>query len=179
MSFVANFTASQGSDCTTIIITDTSDYSDEPQNTFSSRKLYLYKADGTTIKYPSSSTTNYVDFSFASYPSNQISVNVIDQDYCLRVELELTSTDPQTGSVYTKTSVVTLTCYTNTFLYNVSQIAATNPARVNDPIFYESWSNLQTEKDAAIIAGSYADQLSSDAALRRAENIINESNLRF
>lgn len=179
MSFVANFTASQGSDCTTVIITDTSDYSNEHKNTFSSRKLYMYKADGTTIKFPSNSTTDYIDFSFSTYPQDQISINVIDQDYCLRVELVLTSTNPQNGSVYTKTSVVTLTCYTNTFLYNVAQIAATNPARINDPVFYQSWSDLQTEKDAAIAAGSYADQLSSEAALRRAENIINESNLRF
>lgn len=173
MSFIANFTASQGSDCSKLIITDTSDYSVETQETFSARQLYLYKADGSLY------TGDAIDFSFAQYPDNQITITGIDKDYCLRIELVLTSTDPQTNSVYTKSSVTALICYTNTFLYNVSQIAATNPVRTADPIFYESWSSLQTEKDAAIIAGSYADQLSSEAALRRAQGIINESNLRF
>jgi hypothetical protein len=204
MSFVANFTASQGSDCSKLIITDTSDYSVETQDTFSSRYLYIYKVDGSLIDphinnnivtedgiiittedgqaittEQATYSSGFINFDFSTYPNNQITIPNIEVDYCLRIILVLTSINPQNGSIYTKTSVVTLTCYTNTFLYYVAQIAATNPYRINDPIFYNSWSHLQTEKDAAIIAGSYADQLSSDAALRRAENIINESNLRF
>jgi hypothetical protein len=179
MAFVANYTVAQGLDCSSVVITDTSSYSSEAKSTFTYRRLYLYKADGTTIKYPSGSTTAYIDFSFASYPSDQITVTGIDQDYGLRIEMQLGKTVPVSGSIYTKSSVCALTCYTNTALYNVCQIAATNPARIDDPVFYDSWSELQTEKDAAVVAATYGDQLSSDAALKRAKNIINQSILRF
>lgn len=179
MPFTANFTVAQGIFCSQIIITDTSNYAAEAKNTFTYRRLYLYKADGTTIKFPSNSPNDYIDFGFVAYPTDQITITGIDQDYGLRIELQLNSSAPQPGSVYTKTTVCALTCYTNTALYNVAQIAATSPARVDDPVFYSSWSELQTERDAAITAASYGDQLSSDAALKRAKNIINQSSLRF
>ncbi len=179
MAFAANYTISQGLDCSSFIVTDTSSYSSEAKGTFTYRRLYVYKADGTTIKFPSGSTTDYINFSFATYPTDQITITGIDQDYGLRIEMVLNSSSPQSGSVYTKSSVVALTCYTNTALYNVAQIAATNPARVDDIVFYDSWSELQTEKDAAIVAATYGDQLSADSALKRAKNIINQSVLRF
>jgi len=179
MAFVANYTVAQGLDCSSVVITDTSSYSSEAKSTFSYRRLYLYKADGTTIKFPSNSTTTYINFSFASYPTDQITITGIDQDYGLRVVMELSSNSPVSGSIYTKSSVVALTCYTNTALYNVAQIAAINPDRVSDPVFYDSWSELQTEKDAAVVAATYGDQLSADSALKRAKNIINQSTLRF
>lgn len=179
MAFVANYTIAQGLDCTSVVITDTSSYSSENKSTFTYRRLYLYKADGTTIVFPSSSTTPYIDFSFATYTTDQITVTGIDQDYGLRVVMELNSSAPVSGSIYSKSSIAALTCYTNTALYNVAQIAATNPSRLEDPVFYNSWSELQTEKDAAIVAATYGDQLSADYALKRAKNIINQSLLRF
>lgn len=179
MPFVANYTVAQGLDCSQVVITDTSDYSSENKGTFTYRRLYLYKADGTTIKFPANSTTDYIDFSFAGYPTDQITITGIDQDYGLRIEMDLNSSNPQSGSVYIKSSVCALTCYTNTALYNVAQIAATAPYRLDDPVFYGSWSQLQTEKDAAVMAATYGDQLSSDAALKRAKNIINQSAIKF
>ena len=179
MAFVANYTVAQGIDCTQFVITDTSSYASEGKGTFTYRRLYLYKADGTTIKFPANSPNNYVDFSFASYPTDQITITGIDQDYGLRIVMELNSSAPQGGSIYSKESVAALTCYTNTALYNVAQIAATNPARIDDLTFYDSWSELQTEKDAAIVAATYGDQISADNALRRAKAIINQSSLRF
>lgn len=179
MPFTADFSVAQGIFCSQIIITDTSDYNDEAKNTFTYRRLYLIKADGTYIKFPANSVTDYIDFSFAEYPSDSITITGIDQDYGLRIVLDLNSSAPQPGSTYEKTSVCALTCYTTTALYNVAQIAATNPIRIDDPVFYQSWSELQTERDAAITAASYGDQLSANAALNRAKNIINQSSLRF
>ena len=179
MPFVANFTVAQGLDCSQVVITDTSSYATEAKVTFTYRRLYLYKVDGSTIKFPSNSVTDYIDFSFAGYPTDQITITGIDQDYGLRIVMELNSSAPQVGSVYSKTVVAALTCYTNTALYNVAQIAATNPDRVDDLTFYSSWSDLQTEKDAAVVAATYGDQFSADAALRRAKAIINQSSLRF
>lgn len=179
MAFVANFTVSQGLDCSQLVVTDTSSYSTESKSTFAYRRLFLYKADGTTIKYPESSTTPYIDFSFINYPNDQITIPNIDIDYGLRIVLEFQSNSPTTGSLYTKSSVCALTCYTNTALYNIAQIAATSPARLNDILFYENWSELQTEKDAAVMAATYGDQLSADAALKRARKIINYSKFVF
>lgn len=179
MAFVANYTVAQGSDCTKVVITDTSSYASESKSTFTYRRIYLYKADGTTIKFPSNSTTAYIDFSFAGYPTDQITITGIDQDYGLRIVIELNSSAPQSGSIYSKSAVYALTCYTNTALYNTVQIAAVNPSRVGDPTFYDAWNNLQTEKDGAIVAATYGDQLSADAALKRAKAIINSNVLRF
>jgi hypothetical protein len=179
MPFVANYTVAQGLDCSQLIITDTSSYVSEAKVTFTYRRLYLYKADGTTIKFPSGSTTEFINFSFAGYPTDQITITGIDQDYGLRVVMELNSSAPQPGSIYSKSSVVGLTCYTNTALYGVAQVAAVNPSRLEDPVFYESWSDLQTERDAAVMSATYGDQLACDAALKRAKNIINQSALRF
>lgn len=179
MPFVANYTVAQGVECSQVVITDTSSYSTEGKGTFTYRRLYLYKADGTTIKFPSTSTTDYIDFSFASYPTDQITITGIDQDYGLRIVMQLNSSAPQGGSVYSKSTVCALTCYTNTALYNTVQIAAVNPARVSDPTFYDAWNNLQTEKDGAVVAATYGDQLSADAALKRAKIIINSNVLRF
>lgn len=179
MPFVANFTVAQGLNCSQVVITDTSNYTAEAKNTFTYRRLYLFKADGTTIRFPANSPTDYINFSFASYPTDQITITGIDQDYGLRIEMVLNSSAPQPGSIYSKSSVVALTCYTNTALYNVAQIAATSPIRLDDPVFYGSWSQLQTEKDAAVTAATYGDQLSADAALKRAKNIINQSAIKF
>lgn len=179
MPFVANYTVAQGLDCSQLVITDTSSYAIETKATFTYRRLYLYKADGTTIKFPSGSTTDYIDFSFAGYPTDQITITGIDQDYGLRIVMELNSSAPQVGSIYSKSTIAGLTCYTNTALYGVAQVAAINPARLQDPVFYESWSDLQTERDAAIMSATYGDQLACDAALKRAKNIINQSALRF
>lgn len=179
MSFTANFTATQGQDCTQLTIVDTSSYVSEPKSSFASRRLYLYKADGTTFKYPSSSTTDYIDFSFGSYPADTITLTNIDKDYAFSIKIELVSNAAVSGSTYTKTQVVLLICYTSSYLYNIAQIAASNPARVYQEGFYDSWSALQTEEEAANKAATYGDQSSSDAALRRAELIISQSNLRF
>ncbi len=179
MSFTASFTATQGQDCTQLTITDTSSYASEAKSTFSSRKLYLYKADGTTFKFPSSSTTDYIDFSFSLYPADSITITNIDKDYALNVELILVSNAPVSGSVYNITQLVLLICYTSQFLYSVCEIAASNPMRVNQEGFYDSWGALQTEEDAATKAATYGDLLSADAALNRAALIISQSNLRF
>lgn len=179
MPFVANYTVAQGLDASQIVITDTSSYAVEIKASFTYRRLYLYKADGTTIKFPANSVTSFINFSFATFPTDQITITGIDQDYGLRIELELAPITPQAGSIYTKSTVVALTAYTNTALYNVTQIAATSPIRLNDPTFYESWSQLQTEKDAAVVAATYGDQFSADAALKRAKNLINQSSIKF
>jgi len=179
MSFTASFTTTQGQDCTQLTITDTSSYSSESKSSFSARRLYLYKADGTTFKFPSTSTTDYIDFSFGAYTSDSITITNIDKDYAFSIQLVLTPVSQVSGSVYSSTQLVLLTCYISSFLYSVTEIAAANPSRVNQDGFYDSWSALQTEEDAATKAAIYGDIASADAALGRAQSIISQSNLRF
>jgi hypothetical protein len=67
-----------------------------------------------------SATPTYIDFSFASYPSDSISIP-ISADYAFSIVLELTSTNPQTGSTYTKTAVVGLYAYLDMFAQQKQQ----------------------------------------------------------
>lgn len=179
MSFTANFTVSQSVSGTSLTINDTSSYLSEGTNTFSSRVLYLYKIDGTTVKYPSNSPNAYIDFSFSSYPGNSITIPGFTQDLCLRIDLVLTSTNPQQGSTYLKESIVTMVGFTNNQIYNACQILASNPAKQNDPNFVNSLLTINREKNIAINAGTYSDQFASQAALNRANNIILNANIRF
>jgi len=179
MAFTANFTVSQSVTGTSLTINDTSSYSSEGKGTFTSRQLYLYKVDGTTVKFPSGSTTDYINFSFASYPSDSITITGFTQDLCLRIDLVLTPATPVGGSTYLKESIVTMVGFTNNQIYSACQILANNPARQNDLVFTANLLTLNREKNIAINAGTYSDQFSSQSALNRANNIILTSNIRF
>ena len=177
MSFVAQFSVSQSADSSSLTIVDTSNYSTETKSTFSARVLYLYKVDGTTIQFPAGSTTSYINFPFSG--GDSITITGLTQDLCLRVELKLTSTNPQAGSIYDVTNVITMIGYTSNAIYNAAQLLAINPIRLTDSIFTDSLIQLQREKVTAVNAGSYGDQFSSQAALDRANQIILQQNIRF
>jgi hypothetical protein len=179
MAFVAMYTVQQSADSTSLIITDTSSYASEAKNTFTSRRLYLYNVDGTTVRFPSNSVTDYINFAFATYTTDQITITGFTKDSSLRIVLQLISSAPVVGSVYTSESVVSMVGYTNAAIYNAAQIAATNPARINDQVFFDSLRQLQREKVTAQNAGTYGDQFSAQAALDRAYDIILETNIRF
>ena len=179
MSFTANYTVSQSVTGTSLTINDTSSYSSEAKSTFSSRYLYIYKVDGTTIKYPTGSATAYINFSFSGYPTDSITIPGFTQDLGLRIDLVLTSTNPQSGSTYTKSSIVTMVGFTNNQIYNACRILATNPAKQNDENFTNSLLTINREKNVAINAGTYSDQFAAQAALDRANNIILQANIRF
>lgn len=177
--FTANFSATQSDDCESLTITDSSDYSSEDKSTFTSRKLWLYKADGSTIKFPSDSATDYIDFNYTDFSSGMIVIAGVDKDYCLRIKIEMTSGTPQPESTYLKEQVSGLVCYTKKFDYNISCAVAVNPNKTKDQDYYNSWSELRTELDAAERGAEYSDQNASQQALNRAKKIMDESKLRF
>jgi len=179
MAFTASYTVQQSANSTSLIITDTSSYASEAKSTFSSRRLYLLKSDGTYFKYPSNSTSDYIDFSFANYPYDQITITGFQKDLSLSIKLELVSTAPVGGSTYTSTNIVTMLGFTNAAIYNAGQMLATNPSRINDRLFLDNLRDLQREKVTAANAGTYSDQFTSQAALDRAYYIIQYKNIRF
>ena len=179
MSFTASFTVSQSNDSTSIIVTDTSSYVSEPQSGFTTRRLIIYKVDGSTVAFPSGSTSTYIDFNYSTYSSDVITITGFGQDYSLRVEMDCIKSSPVSGSTYTVTNLITMIGFTMAGLYNAAQILASNPIRLSDSTFNQSLVQLQREKTTAQNAGYYGDQFSAQAALDRAYAITSQSNIRF
>jgi hypothetical protein len=179
MAFTASYTVSQSSDASSLIITDTSSYSSEAKSTFSARRLYITKVDGSYVKFPAGSTTDYINFSFASYPTDVITITGFTSDLSLSIQLQLVPITPVSGSTYTSTNIITMVGFTNAAIYNAAQLLATNPIRLSDSVFRESLTQLQREKITGQNAGTYGDQFSAQAALDRANQIILQTNIRF
>lgn len=146
MPFTASFTASQDISGSPFTVVDSSNYAAENKGTFSARKLWLYLADGSTMLADGSITTTptYIDFSFASYPSDSISIP-ISMDYGFNVVLELTSTNPQSGSTYTATAVVGLKAYSSAFAQQKQQGVQAQAALMNDTNYKTNLFNLYME----------------------------------
>lgn len=169
MPFTGSYTISQGYDPSSFILTDNSSYSGEAQNTFSGRKIYLYKIDGTTL-VPSGTTTTYINFPFSD--GNSIELDVLKQDMSLNILVEWESNNPQPGSVYELEVVYTFLEYTQQFKYGVIQQWQANPNVINDTQFYKGLTVLNTEISNAEQANRYQDQTSAQYAIERAKYII-------
>jgi len=173
-AFIASFSVSQAPNCSTIQITDTSNYaSSEAKNTFSNRQLYLYLTDGSLLPFP-----NEPSFTFAAYPSDSITVP-IPQDYSLNIVLVLTSTNPQTGSTYTSSKICTFLCNINTFQVGLIQQITAQPNIINAENFFQGMTDLQMFVDNATQATVYSLQQSAQTAINQAYDIVNNTNFIF
>jgi hypothetical protein len=93
MAISAAITAVQSSDKTAFLITDTTPYAGlDSQANFSARTIVIYTSDGTIY--------DTLDFSFASYPDDEIEVTDLDKDYAFSIVMTLTPIAAQSGSVY-------------------------------------------------------------------------------
>jgi len=176
MPFTGSYTISQGYDPSKFILTDDSSYADEAQNTFSGRKIYLYKIDGTTL-VPSGTTTTYINFPFSD--GSSIELDVLEQDMSLNILVEWESNNPQPGSVYELEVVYTFLEYTQQFKYGVIQDWQANPIVINDTQFYKGLTVLNTEIANAQQANRYQDQTSAQYAIERAKYIIDNEQFYF
>jgi hypothetical protein len=176
MPFTGSYTISQGYDPSKFILTDDSSYVDEPANTFTGRKIYLYKVDGTTL-VPSGTATTYINFPFAD--GNSIELSVLEQDMSLDILVEWESSNPQGGSVYELQVVYTFLEYTQQFKYGVIQDWQANPIVINDTGFYKGLSTLNTEISNAEQANRYQDQTAAQNAVERAKYIIDNEQFFF
>lgn len=177
MSFTASLTVSQTSDISSLIITDTSSYSSESQGTFSGRRVYIIKVDGTTL-VPDGTTTTYVDFPFTDGASITIT-GVLNTDYALLIELQLISLAPQPGSTYTAQEIVGFLNYLQQFYSGQISNLSDDPNILNDTNWYNSLSQLQCEIDNAQKAVSDGQQTSAQNAISRATYLMNNSQFFF
>lgn len=176
--FTGNFTASQSQSLTTLIIQDTSDYSSEGQNTFSTRIIYLNKNDGSTL-VPDGSNFTYIPFPFSL--GNIINIDVLDRDYALSITVEWISLAPQPGSTYTKSQLYLFDFYGEQFMYGlVQEDTAAYPAIVNDTVFMKNWMRLRTWYDQAQSAvGIGGDINAAQICLDQAYVMISNQNMYF
>ena len=176
MPFTGSYTISQGYNPSKFILADNSVYTDEPQNTFSGRRIYLYKIDGTTL-VPDGVTTDYIDFPFDG--GNQIELDVLTHDFSLNILVEWISNNPQPGSVYDLQVVYTFLQYTKQFTYNKIQTWRAYPNVVNDNSFWGALQQVHLEIKNAELSNRYQDQHSAQWAIDRAKNYIDKSQLFF
>jgi hypothetical protein len=160
MPITAAFTASQSADCTTFQITDTTNYAaPETRAAMTSRFLYIYKSDGSLYRT--------INFSYASFPTDVITISDIDQDYAFTINLEITPATPVTGSVYSISRVVTLVCYSKVALFERINKMTIEPGLVNNSDYIRDSMKIIIDIEAAKNAESDSDILSSQHAIDR------------
>lgn len=146
MSFVGNFSISQGTDPTQFTLTDTSIGSDP---SLTGRRVYLYLADGTTL-VPVGSPTSYIDWPISD---TTITITLLTRDYALNIEVDWLSSSPlPPPSTYTLTTMKGFTSNTESFYGGLTQMQASNPLLVNDNHYFENKSKLRTFIDDTINA---------------------------
>lgn len=175
--FTGTFEVSQTSDITSLVVTDTSDYSGENQGTFSGRRIYLYKVDGTTL-VPSGTATAYVDFPFTDGNSKTIT-GVLNTDYSLLVNVVWLSNNPQPGSTYTAQSIETFLNYLYAFYSGQISTLSDNPNILQNTQWYDSLFKLVTEISNAEQATADGQQFSAQNAISRALYLKNNSQFFF
>ncbi len=177
MAFTGTLSVSQSSDFTSLTITDTSSYSSEPQGNFSTRRVYLYKIDGTTL-VPSGTTTSYIDFPFGLGSSITIT-GVLNTDYALLINGVWVCNSPQPGSTYTSSGVYGFDNYLQQFYSGQISNLSDNPSVLNDTNWYTDLSKLQTELDNISKAVSDGQQYSAQSAINRATYLMTNSQFFF
>lgn len=177
MAFTGSFEVTQTSDITGLVVTDTSSYASEGQGTFSGRRIYLYKVDGTTL-VPSGTTTQYIDFPFSDGASRTIT-GVLDTDYSLLANVVWLSNNPQVGSVYTAQSVETFLNYLYAFYAGQISTLSDNPAILQDTNWYTDMFKLIVEISCAEQATTDGQQFSAQSAISRGLYLKNNSQYFF
>lgn len=177
MAFTGTFTVTQTSDLTSFVVNDTSSYSSEGTGTFSGRKIYIYKIDGTTL-VPTGTTTTYVSFPFSS--GNSITITgVLNTDYALLINVVWESLSPQPGSDYDAQDVFGFLNYLKQFLKGQISTLSDDPSILNDTNWYTDMFKLQVEIDNAEEAVSDGQQYSAQSAINRGLYLKNNSQFFF
>lgn len=172
MPFITSITVSQGADCSQMTIVDTSTYNLEATGTFTARKLTIRKSDGTYLKIGDTTYNEYV-WPFSAGNTillsgvNEKNIAYIDKDYAFNITLALTSSSPQSGSIYTKTELAVLVCYIMSSFFSNSNKMALNPSLEKEYRFVKDVMRLFIEQESAKKAGIDGDIGASQSCLDR------------
>lgn len=177
MAFTGLFSVSQTSDLTSFVVTDDSSYSSEAQGTFSGRKIYVIKIDGTTL-VPSGVTTSYISWPFSDGATKTIT-GVLSTDYSLLINVVWDSLSPQVGSTYTAQEVETFLNYLKQFRSGQVSNLSDNPSILQDTNWYTDMLKLQVEINNAEEATDDGQQFSAQAAIDRGLYLVQNSQFFF
>lgn len=176
MPFTTAISITQGADCSQFVINDASTYNVEATSTFTARKLTIKKSDGTFLKIGATTYNEYV-WPFAAGNSLTISgvdeknIPYINTDYAFEVKLQLTSSSPQSGSIYTKTELTVFVCYTMSAFFANTYNMSINPSLEKDYKFVKDVMRLFLEQESAKKAGIDGDLGAAQDCLSRAKYI--------
>lgn len=154
-----------------IVLTDTSTGSDPG---ITSRRVYLYKSDNTTL-VPFGTTTPYTVWPISD---STISLDVLTQDTALTIVVQwLTGTTV----TYTYTNEYQFPAYTKTFLYNLSVTQQlTNPNILKDTQYMFNKLQLYTyTRDAENAIAEGQDTTKAQLSFDLAQAMMNNSQLYF
>jgi len=166
MALTPNFSATQTLGSPSIItLTDTSTGTDV---LVTQRRVYLAKADGTYI-VPEGTTTDYVVWD--DFPATtSIDIDCLDKDYALNVTVQWLNVG--NGVLYTKTTLVLVTLYNETFAFSLVQGQRSNPLLMSNVNYRFNQSTLRVEIDNATTAvNTWGDIDAAQSCLDRAREI--------
>jgi len=166
----ADTLASAAGNPNTFSITDTSDYTDEPQNTFSTRRVSLITTADTYL-VPAGTVTDYINWPFSAGNTIIIS-DVMIRDYALNVVVDWISLDPQVGSSYQTQLIYGFASYNANGEYSVVQAITAKPSIVQDWNYWLNLGRVQTEESNSVQAVYYQQQVSAQWAMNRAAYIL-------
>lgn len=176
--FTASLQIQQNGACDRFVVVDNSDYTSEPKNSFTNRRLIVYKSDGTVYRQPNQ-TTDEIPFSHGAYPTDQIEIVGLDKDYALTVIMTLTPAAPVSGSTYTVTSRFALSCFTMSAFYDRSKKQSINPRLELNNDYVSDTHRLLVEREAAVKAAAANDVASAQLSLNRAKKIIDNNKIPY
>jgi hypothetical protein len=172
MALTATLSVSQADDKSEVIISDLSNYSStDVKGNFTSRNLILYKSDGTVFR-GEGQISDTINFSFAGYPSDSITISGVDRDYALTAVMTLAPIVVVSGSIYTATTKFALTGYVREARFTRCKKQAVQPRLEMNPQYLNDTYRLRLEQDLAIEAAAQGDVTSAQLALDRAAKII-------
>jgi len=158
-------------------ITDTSDYTDEPKVDFTDRRVYLVMADGTYVQ-DETTGLDYFDFAFADYPTDEITINVLeDTDMSLNVYLLWIPTTPVSGSTYYAAGVFEFKDNAEDFMWNKILQLAANRTLWSNKNFRTTLSAARCMIDSSTTSVVYQDQYASQVCINFVGEVENTPNL--
>ncbi len=140
--FTAAFSIAPAAGFNVFTLTDISSYVDEPQNTFSGRRIWLKTTDNRYL-VPVGTTTDYVDFPYSG--GDSITIDCMSRDYAVELTFECISTDPQSGSVYEVSLICGFESFNANGEYGVESALTARPSVTQNKNYWLSLGQVQLD----------------------------------